>query len=65
MSGSRGYKIIPKINNNVIYIGLVLPNGDAREICRAILPDDKQLNDNCSCADEICAALRRRFRKSV
>lgn len=62
---NRNYRIIPKISNNILSIGIVFASGDAREICRAYLPDDNQLNDNCVCAEEICAALKRRFRKSV
>ena len=52
-------------NKNILDIGLAWSNGSLDHILRAVLPDDGQIGDNVSCAEEICAALNKRLRKSV
>jgi hypothetical protein len=59
------FRLVPKFSENMMDIVFVLPNGDCRVIARVCLPCDGQHNDDLSCAEEICSALRKRIRRSV
>lgn len=61
----QNFKIVPKMNQNVLCVFLVYPNGENQEIGRVIFPNDFQMNDNVECAEEICNAIKKRIRKSV
>lgn len=61
------WKLITKYygHNNILDIGICWGNGRLEHIARICFPDDNQLGDNVSCAEEICAALNKRIRKSI
>jgi hypothetical protein len=65
MGNSRGFRIVPKFNNNLCAIYIVYPNGDYRLICQVLMPHDNQMVDNMECAQLIADALKKRIRKSV
>lgn len=52
-------------NNNVLNIILCWSNGYMEQIAKIILPNDLQIGDNLHTAEEICATLNKRYRKSV
>ena len=59
-------KLVPKmLTPATLGIWAVLPDGDNRQIAQIDLPNDMQMNDNLECAEAVCAALRKRIRKSV
>lgn len=58
-------RLVPKFDNNILRIGLVLPNKDLQLIAIILLPNDKQSIDDMTCANEIIASLKKRIRKSV
>lgn len=64
MSGT-GFKLVPKMEGNKAIIYIVLPNGEAREICWIIFPDDMQIPDNVSAIEDIMGILRKRIRRSL
>lgn len=66
MRKQYGFKIVPKIKDNVIGIFLVVPTlGQSRQIVLLETPNDYQLNDDMELAEEICKAYRKRLNKSI
>lgn len=61
---SVNFRLVPKFNNNLLVI-ICEYNGDIRVIAQIILPNDNQIADNVAVANEICAILKKRIRKSV
>lgn len=61
---SVNFRLIPKFNENVLVI-IYEYNGDIRPIAQVLLPNDHQISDNVAVANEICAILKKRIRKSV
>ena len=59
------FKLVPKMNRNLLSIFVVFPNGRTVEISRTYMPDDNQIVDNVHCAEEMCKALSTRIKKSV
>ena len=63
---AKGFKLVPKINGNMIAVFLVLPStGESRQVALAECPNDSQMNDNVMLAEEICKAYRKRLNKSI
>lgn len=63
---AKGFKLVPKINGNMIAVFLVLPStGESRQVALVECPNDSQMNDNMELADTICKAYRKRLNKSV
>lgn len=58
-------RLVPKFYNNILRIGLVLPNNDLQLIATILMPNDCQNIDDMTCANEIMASLKKRIRKSV
>lgn len=64
--GRTGFQIVPKmITANVMQIYIVIKNGETRQIAEIHCPNDGQMNDNLELAESICAAIKKRIRKSV
>ena len=63
---AKGFKLVPKINGNMIAVFLVLPStGESRQVALVECPNDSQMNDNVMLAEEICKAYRKRLNKSI
>ncbi len=63
---AKGFKLVPKINGNIIAVFLVLPStGESRQVALVECPNDSQMNDNMELADTICKAYRKRLNKSI
>lgn len=62
---SANFKLVPKLANNLLEIWFVLPNGEGRAIAWVVFPKDSQMPDNVTAANDICAVLKKRIRKSV
>ena len=63
---AKGFKLVPKINGNMIAVFLVLPStGESRQVALVECPNDNQMNDNMELADTICKAYRKRLNKSI
>lgn len=66
MKKQYGFKMVPKIKDNVIGIFLVAPSlGQSRQVILMETPNDYQLNDDMELAEEICRAYRKRLNKSI
>lgn len=65
MGMNSNFKLVPKFNNNLLNIWITLPNGDSKVIAYICFPADQQMGDNVKCAEELCAALKKRIRKSL
>lgn len=61
----QSFKLVPKFDNNIMAIYLVLPNGDSRQILQCIFPNDKQMGDNVKAGEEMVATLRKRINRSL
>lgn len=59
------FRIVPKFQDNILDIGIVLSNGESMHIARIFMPKDGQINDNVECGNAICLALKKRIKKSV
>ena len=59
------FKLVPKMQDNLAIIYLVLPSGNIIEMAWFIFPDDKQINDNCAALEEIVKVLNKRIRRSI
>ena len=62
---NNNFKLVPKIDNNIGAIYLVLPNGDNTDILWIRFPNDHQLVDNTQFMESIIPLLRRRIRRSL
>ena len=62
---NNNFKLIPKIDNNVGVIFLVLPNGDNMDLLWVKFPNDKQMNDNVEVLNSFIPILRKRIRRSL
>lgn len=61
------FRVVPKfVSVNSLEIWFVpQSNTDMRVIAQILMPADNQLSDNVEAANEICAILKKRIRKSV
>ena len=62
---NNNFKLVPKIDNNIGAIYLVLPNGDHTDILWIRFPNDHQMVDNTQFMESIIPMLRRRIRRSL
>lgn len=62
---NNNYKLVPKMEGNIVIIILVTANGEGHQIARIMLPNDNQVTDNVDCINEICATLRKRIKRSI
>jgi len=59
-------RVVPKMPyQNVIEIYVVNRAGETLKIGILQVPNDSQMNDNLELAETVCAAVRKRIRKSV
>ncbi|MCX4267819.1 MAG: hypothetical protein OSJ62_04035 [Lachnospiraceae bacterium] len=61
----QSFRLVPKMEQNLLRIFLVYSGGKNEEIARVVMPHDNQMNDNVNCAEEICTAIRKRIKRSV
>lgn len=62
----KNFRVVPKINNNLIAIYVCVPaTGESRQVALIECPNDNQLGDNVELADEISKIYRKRLNKSV
>lgn len=59
------FKLVPKMENNITAIYIVLPSGRIVDLCWIRFPDDKQVSDNVAAVNEIMNILRKRIRRSL
>lgn len=62
---NMSFKLVPKMENNKAIIYIVLSNGESREVCWLVFPDDSQLNDNMEAINQIIPILRKRIKRSM
>lgn len=63
---STSYKIVPKMDKGRIAIFIVIPSiGEVRQIAYIEVPNDGQACDDMGFANEVCAAYRKRLRRSI
>ena len=62
---TRQFKLVPKMQENLASIYLVLPSENIQEIARILFPNDHQVNDNCEALDDIIKILKKRINRSI
>ena len=61
---SRHFRLVPKFNENCLFI-LYEMNGDVRIIAQVLLLADRQTAHDVEMANDICKTLRKRIRQSL
>lgn len=59
------FKLVPKIENNIASIWIVLPNGESQDIAWFRFPNDNQLNDNMDAINQMIPIMRKRIKRSL
>ncbi len=64
--GVQNYRVVPKINGNIIGIYVYMPaSGQTRQVALIECPADDQMGDNVELAEAVKNAYKRRLRKSL
>lgn len=61
----NNFKIVPKMDRNLVAFFIVLPNGESRQIGLIEFPNDKQISDDVEAITEIANIMKRRIKKSI
>ena len=64
--GKLNFRIVPRMVRQGDWVfDIVLSNGEVRALGEMLMPNDGQLGDDVTAAEEIATALRKRIKKST